>query len=148
MTTTHTVVAKDLTREPPRSPHAQVGGYVLLGRIIDKCRASLAGTAGEYVYDAPMDRYFFDFARIDADALRDFVATGADDEAVGKWVRERSERNDTEVKLWNIQLKEKRISELPPHVQGYMHDYIERHIPAHRRVRTVFDIYDLEEGHI
>ena len=42
------VTGKDLTKEPPRSPKTLVGGYVILGRTLDKCRALLAGTIGEY----------------------------------------------------------------------------------------------------
>src|SRR4029077_20935443 len=46
---------KDLTKEPPRSPKTRVGGYVILGRTIDKCRALLWGNIGEYHFDCPLD---------------------------------------------------------------------------------------------
>jgi hypothetical protein len=39
--------AKDLTKEPPRSPRVHVGGYALLARMADKGRATLNGKAGE-----------------------------------------------------------------------------------------------------
>ncbi len=38
-----TLEYKDLTKEAPRSPRERVGGYILLGRAIDKGRATLAG---------------------------------------------------------------------------------------------------------
>jgi hypothetical protein len=38
----------DPTQRPPRSPRVRLGGYVILARILDKGRAELAGTAGEY----------------------------------------------------------------------------------------------------
>ena len=34
----------DLSKRPPRSTRTRLGGYVLLPRIIDKCRAVIAGT--------------------------------------------------------------------------------------------------------
>lgn len=32
--------AKDLTREPPRSPRLRLGGYALMARMIDKGRGA------------------------------------------------------------------------------------------------------------
>ena len=39
----------DLTRDAPRSPYESLGGIVFVPRAIDKGRADLAGTLGEYV---------------------------------------------------------------------------------------------------
>ena len=38
--------ALNLTQRPPRSPRVRLGGYTILPRILDKARASLAGTLG------------------------------------------------------------------------------------------------------
>ncbi len=38
----------DLTQRPPRSPRVRLGGYAILPRLLDKCRALLAGKVGEY----------------------------------------------------------------------------------------------------
>jgi len=40
--------APNLAQRPPRSPRVRLGGYVVLPRILDKGRADLAGTAGEF----------------------------------------------------------------------------------------------------
>ena len=40
----------DLRKEPPRSPREVLGGYVILARCLDKCRAFLLGMNGEYNY--------------------------------------------------------------------------------------------------
>ena len=39
----------NLTKEYPRSPYEKVGGYVMLGRTIDKARAKLENALGEYL---------------------------------------------------------------------------------------------------
>jgi hypothetical protein len=57
-------LAKDLSNDFPRSPRETLGGYVLAGRILDKCRATLAGTNGEYHFNCPLDNFFFNFAGI------------------------------------------------------------------------------------
>jgi len=40
--------APNLNQRPPRSPRVRLGGYVVLPRILDKGRAELAGTVGEF----------------------------------------------------------------------------------------------------
>ena len=55
------VTGKDLTKEAPRSPRIRVGGYAILGRTIDKCRALVAGNIGEYHFDCPLDNMLFGF---------------------------------------------------------------------------------------
>jgi len=55
----------DLTKFPPRSPRVRLGGYVILPRMLDKGRATLAGKHGEYHYACPLDQAFLDFVGID-----------------------------------------------------------------------------------
>jgi len=141
-------LAPDLTKTFPRSPHAMIGGYVLAGRALDKCRASLVGTAGEYHFDCPLDNMFLGFAGIKGSDLRDFVATGADDAAVSKWVEEHAtKRPRIEIIKWNNGMRYKRISELPDGLQEFMEDYIPKNVPREviHHVRYFFDIYDAEE---
>jgi len=57
----------------------RLGGYVMLARILDKGRAELAGTAGEYKFNNPMDQHFFRFTGITAEALKNELATGKGD---------------------------------------------------------------------
>ena len=67
----------DLTQRPPRSPRVQLGGYVLLPRIIDKGRAALAGKLGEFHYAGKgMDRHFFNFTGLNHTALQKQIARG------------------------------------------------------------------------
>lgn len=79
-------IAKDLTKEAPRSPRLRLGGYAILGRTIDKCRASLAGTAGEFHFDCPLDRQIFGFKGVTGDAFKAQVAADADDETLVAWL--------------------------------------------------------------
>src|ERR1700758_3871582 len=85
-------LAKDLSKDFPRSPRETLAGYVLAGRALDKCRATLAGTAGEYHFDCPLDNFFFSFSEIGAEEFKAFVATGASDEEVAKWIEEKARK--------------------------------------------------------
>jgi hypothetical protein len=95
--------APNLTQRPPRSPRVRIGGYVLLARILDKGRAELAGTAGEYIYNNPMDRHWFRFTGITAEALKEQIATGKGDGEILNWVTENApiQRQPWEIAAWS-----------------------------------------------
>jgi len=50
-----------LTKQAPHSPRQRIAGFAIAARTVDKCRASLAGTLGEYHYDCPLDNKLFSF---------------------------------------------------------------------------------------
>jgi hypothetical protein len=88
-------LALDLTRVAPRSPRAPLGAYgILAARALDKCRAELVGKAGEYHFNCPMDQIFFRFTQIDPEKLKEFVATGANDDEVARWIEQNSKVQD------------------------------------------------------
>ena len=70
------ISAPDLTQRPPRSVRCRLGGYVLLPRMLDKCRATIAGTNGEFHYDCPLDQRILSYLGVNPEALRDQVADG------------------------------------------------------------------------
>ena len=142
-------LAPDLSTEYPRSPRETVGGYVVAGRTLDKCRASLADTLGEYHYDCPLDNLFFDFTGISADDFKSQVATGASDEEMGQWIAEKSQVSEKiDVIKWNNDLRYKRISEMPDELQEFLEGYIAEFIPKDKIVYYWFDVYDIEEERI
>ena len=150
-TRTVTAWANDLTKDYPRSPRETLGGYVIAARTLDKCRATLAGTAGEYHYDCPLDNFFFAFAEISAYDFKNFVASGASDEGVAEWIGQTAkERSRVEVIKWNNEWRYKRITDMPDAIQEFMEDYIPLFVPASIRhhVDYFFDIYDAEEKRI
>lgn len=143
------LLARDLTKTFPRSPRETLGGYVIAARAVDKCRAVLAGTGGEYESGCPVDVMFLDFAGIKYRQFKAFVATGATDAEIAEWIRKTARpRPRIEIIRWNNALRDKRLSELPDGVQEYLEDYIPKFLPRHRPVYVFFDVYDLEEGRI
>lgn len=141
--------AKDLNKEFPRSPRETLAGYVVAARALDKCRAVVAGTNGDYHFDCPLDNMFFGFTGIKADAFKEFVATGADDDAVAAWIAENSQIGDKrEVIAWNNKMRGLRLCDMPIELQEFLESYIPKYIPANRVVYVWFDVYDIEEGRI
>jgi hypothetical protein len=95
------IKGKDLTKEAPRSPKTRVGGYVILGRTLDKCRALLGGNIGEYHFDCPLDNMLFGWKGIKGDDFKAEVAKGKSDEEMVKWVDEHGEqKSEEEKKQW------------------------------------------------
>jgi hypothetical protein len=76
----------DLTQHPPRSPRCRLGGLVILPRLLDKARATVAKKQGEYTYNCSLDRYVLDFLGVDSDALLAEVAKGQGDGEILSWM--------------------------------------------------------------
>lgn len=142
-------LAKDLNINFPRSPRETIAGYVIAGRTLDKCRAVIAGTNGDYHFDCPLDGFFFEFTGISADAFKTFVASGADDTDVASWItRNATKRERHEIVQWNNDMRGKRICEMPIELQEFLEGYIPEFIPDGKIVYVWFDVYDIEEKRI
>lgn len=138
--------APDLRTGFPRSPRDLLAGYVIAARALDKCRAELAGTAGEYHFNCSLDREFFNFTRIDADEFRAKAATGATDGEMAEWITAKSRvKERAEIVEWNNRLRGMRPCDLPLRLQLFLEDYIPKSLPPGRVVNFWFDLYDIEE---
>src|SRR5213078_1719917 len=97
--------APNLTQRAPRSPRVRLGGFVVLPRILDKCRAVIAGKAGEYKFNCPLDQRFFTFVGVDAEAFKRQVKTGKGDGEILAWVLKTSKKElqPHEIGTWSVQ---------------------------------------------
>jgi hypothetical protein len=93
--------AKNLTQEPPRSPRQRVGGYVILGRTLDKGRALIDGDIGEYHFDCPLDNMLFGFKEVKGDEVKKLLEDKAPDEEVVAWLNSHGvKKTAEEIKAW------------------------------------------------
>ena len=96
------ILAKDLARQAPHSPRERLSGFVIAMRTVDKCRASLAGTLGEYHYDCPLDNVLFKFKGITGDQFKTAVQVASTYEDVGAWLLANgTPRTPVEIKAWS-----------------------------------------------
>ncbi|MBV8282384.1 MAG: DUF5069 domain-containing protein [Candidatus Eremiobacteraeota bacterium] len=72
----------DLTKQFPRSPRQRIGGISMFPRTIDKARAQMAGTLGEYIYDCNMDKKLFETLGCTAEQFLDAVKVSSTDQEV------------------------------------------------------------------
>ncbi|NDB58399.1 DUF5069 domain-containing protein [bacterium] len=100
------IIAKDLTKVAPRSAYERIGGFAIIARTIDKCRATLEGKNGEYHFDCPLDNVLFGFKGIKGDAFKAYVAEGHSDEEIASWLKTvGTPRTDAEIKAWSDAFK-------------------------------------------
>ena len=101
----------DLRTRYPRSVREKLAGYVHLGRMIDKCRAVLAGTHGDYIYPCPLDNRLLEFAGITAEQFTGAVRGRSDqarersDDVIVEWFRNAANsRSPDEIEKWNTMM--------------------------------------------
>ena len=95
----------DLTKTYPRSPNERLGPFIWLPRLIDKARADLTGTLGEYSYNCPMDQKWFGFLGLDAAAFKAAVQKDSRDAAILNWVQANMQkRSEAEIAKFNDEL--------------------------------------------
>jgi hypothetical protein len=100
------VQGKDLTKEAPRSPRERVGGYAILARTYDKCRALLGGNIGEYHFDCPLDNMLFGFKGVKGDDFKAEVEKGASVEEMARWLDSHgAKKTPEEVKAWSDEVE-------------------------------------------
>ena len=80
------ILDRNLTLQAPHSPRARVAGFAIADRTTDKCRASIAGTLGEYHYDCPLDNMLFSFKGINGEQFKTAVQGAKNYEDVGAWL--------------------------------------------------------------
>jgi hypothetical protein len=99
-------MVRDLTKQAPHSPRQRLAGFVIASRAVDKCRASLAGTLGEYHYDCPLDNMLFGFKGITGAQFKSAVQSSANDDEVGAWLLANgTAKTPVEIKAWSDQVE-------------------------------------------
>ncbi len=87
----------DLTQRPPRSFRVRLGNYVILARMLDKGRATLAKKNGEYKYNSGTDQHLVRFLGFDPKALLRELAKGKGDGEILGWVESHSDAETLEL---------------------------------------------------
>ena len=141
-------LARDLRKTPPRSPRERLGGFVIAARMVDKARADLLGSNGEYnFYPCGLGAYFWKFTGLDPVKFREFAATGASDEEIDRWIRENATQKDARAIIhWNNEMVGLRLCDLSDGTQEFLAEYIPQFCKPESKVKFFFDVYDVEEG--
>src|SRR5690606_17977213 len=118
----------------------------ILPRLLDKCRASLAGTIGDYHTNCAIDQEFLSFVGIDYSELREQVASGKSDGELLRWIEARAAtpRAPWEIEQWSAYQARR-----APAPRTEAHDYFMATLASHSKergdIRSWADLLDLDD---
>jgi hypothetical protein len=73
-----------------------------MARMIDKGRATIAGTNGEYHFDCPLDNMLFGFKGVTGTDVRAVLESGATDEQIAAWFDHHgTPKTRAEIQAWS-----------------------------------------------
>src|SRR5438552_3275764 len=108
--------------------------------------AEIAGTAGEYKYDNPMDHHWFRFTGLTAEALKAELATGKGDGEMLAWIEQNAPHKRTP---WEIQQWSAYHNERGPDGDVETLEFFTKRVgdisKAREDVKTWFDYLDLDD---
>jgi hypothetical protein len=137
--------APDLTKRPPRSPRVRLGGYAVLPRMLDKGRATVAGTQGEYKYACPLDMRLIEFLGIEPGALKKQLAAGKGDREVLEWIQKNAKhkRTEPEIVAWTAWQEQRAPSDSES--REYFNQLHSKVAPKREDISSWFDLLDVDD---
>ena len=140
------ITAPDLTKRPPRSVRCRLGGYALLPRMLDKGRATIAGTNGEFHYDCPIDQHILKFLGLDPAALREQLANGKGDGEILEWISTNAshQRTPWEIEQWSDYMQ-RRGPDSDAETLGYFAEAVGKFTKTREDIKGWTDLIDLDD---
>jgi len=102
----------DLTRRFPRSGDKKLGGYPWLPRMIDKCRAYIDGTLGDYIFPCPIDMQLLTEIDVTEDEFEEIVRKAKTDQDVLSALELPKDNPDPSARKWADEFLESRRDSL------------------------------------
>jgi hypothetical protein len=123
----------------------RLGGFVLLPRMLDKGRAEIAGTNGEYHYNCPLDQHFLGYVGVDAAALRQQLASGLGDWEILQWIQAHSaqKRSALEIAQWSAFQENRGPSSIEQ--RQWFHELHHQIGPDREDIGTWAELLDLDD---
>ena len=136
----------DLTQRPPRSPRSRLGGYSLLPRMLDKGRATLAGTNGEYHFNCPLDQRFLSFVGVDPKKLLAELKQGKGDGEILDWIQSNAKhkRSPWEIQQWSDYM-DRRGPDSDAETLAFFAEYVGKFTKIREDIKTWADVLELDD---
>ena len=136
----------DLSRHAPRSPFdASAGGIYGLARMIDKGRAAIHRTLGDYWYgdDSGVDRKIAEFLGVSVGDFSHALAAHRTDEEVLSWLDTQNSKSEAEISNFNRQIST--IGPKDGKRQAWYRRVIAELDPSRTDVTTYFALIELDD---
>jgi len=127
--------------------HVMIAGHAHVARMIDKCRAVLAGTEGEYIYPCPLDERLLEFVGLTSEQFTAAVRANPTDEGMAAWFTQAAKpHSSAELEEWNRNLLARGPSS--PESAVRFKKYLDAVDPTRTDITAWSDLQDLEEGRV
>ncbi len=138
--------APDLTKRPPRSPRCRLGGYAILPRMLDKGRAEIASTSGEFHYNCPLDQHIINFLGFDPEALHEQLAAGKGDGEILEWINSNAKhkRSPWEIEQWS-DFQQRRGPDSDAETLSFFGELLSKFSKTREDIKTWADLLDLDD---
>lgn len=130
----------DLRDHPPRNARVMIGGLYFLARTIDKAKAKINGTLGEYKIGPGISMYLFEWLGISEGDFVEAVRALKTDEAIVAWFHERTDASQYDD--INLRLSTRAIRD-DEHFEAVLPAY--PILNEHPHLRNWFEIFDLDD---
>jgi hypothetical protein len=139
------MAAPDLRQRPPRSPRVRMGGYVILPRMLDKGRATIAAQNGEYHYACPIDQHFLTYTGIDPEQLKEELAAGKGDIKILEWIEANAQHKHEpwEIAQWSAYHDVRGPTDTD--TREYFNELHKAASELREDIATWFDLLDLDD---
>ena len=136
----------DLTQRPPRSFRVRLGGFVILARMLDKGRATLAKQNGEYNYNSATDQRLVTFLNFDPKALLKELTADKGDGEILEWIQSHSKtsRAPWEIEAWSA-FMEKRGPDSDAETLVFYTEYLGKLSKTREDAKTWFEAIELDD---
>ena len=136
----------DLTQRPPRSFRVRLGGFVILARMLDKGRATLAKQNGEYNYNSATDQRLVTFLNFDHKALLKELTADKGDGEILEWIQSHSKtsRAPWEIEAWSA-FMEKRGPDSDAETLVFYTEYLGKLSKTREDAKTWFEAIELDD---
>jgi hypothetical protein len=138
------IIARDLTKQAPHSPRERIAGFAIASRAVDKCRASVAGTLGEYRYDCPLDNMLFNFKGITGEQFKTAVQASTNYEELGAWLlASGTTKTATEIKTWSDEMEAGSLMKNPEKRSSFIENCSRLYLNPH--TNSTFDWLEADD---
>src|SRR6266404_1237511 len=136
----------DLTQRAPRSFRVRLGNFVILARMLDKGRATLAKKNGEYNYNSGTDQHLVRFLGFDPEALLKKLAAGKGDGEMLEWVQShsRTPRAPWEIEAWSAYMEKRGPDSDAETIAGFG-EYVGQYSKTREDIKTWFEAIELDD---
>jgi len=114
--------------------------------MLDKGRAEIAGTNGEFNYNCPLDQHIINFLGFDPEALHEQLAASKGDGEILEWINSNAKhkRSPWEIEQWS-DFQQRRGPDSDAETLSFFEELLSKFSKTREDIKTWADLLDLDD---